>query len=219
MASCWSPFLTSWARWSRWDSTFHYFFLHLRVHLITSFSPTSIFNGLFSFIGYWQPREASLWLGEALLSVILVLGPPWDPQGLPGHPQHQGPQHYDQHHPGWHHLYLAGICEENNQNFSLTILSQSLNLVKYWKGQHVICVTPKLIEEHLRLAELMTIIMSLMLDDADNDHFRTSTMMIIEHVDWKFAPRHSQNPLEYTSIIFLYQKTPATWSRLSNYYQ
>merc|ERR1739844_365080 len=25
---------------------------------------------------------------------------------------------------------------------------QSLNLVKYWKGQHVICVTPKLIEEH-----------------------------------------------------------------------
>jgi len=30
---------------------------------------------------------------------------------------------------------------------------QSLNLVKYWKGQHVICVTPKLIEEHLRSAE------------------------------------------------------------------
>ena len=25
-------------------------------------------------------------------------------------------------------------------------------MVKYWKGQHVICVTPKLIEEHLRLA-------------------------------------------------------------------
>jgi len=30
---------------------------------------------------------------------------------------------------------------------------QSLNLVKYWKGQHVICVTPKLIEEHLKSAE------------------------------------------------------------------
>jgi len=30
---------------------------------------------------------------------------------------------------------------------------QSLNLVKYWKGQHVICVTPKLIEEHLRSSE------------------------------------------------------------------
>ncbi len=30
---------------------------------------------------------------------------------------------------------------------------QSLNLVKYWKGQHVICVTPKLVEEHLRSAE------------------------------------------------------------------
>ena len=26
---------------------------------------------------------------------------------------------------------------------------QSLNLIKYWKGQHVICVTPKLIEEHM----------------------------------------------------------------------
>merc|ERR1712241_1285886 len=30
---------------------------------------------------------------------------------------------------------------------------QSLNLVKYWKGQHVICVTPKLIEEHLKSSE------------------------------------------------------------------
>ena len=27
---------------------------------------------------------------------------------------------------------------------------QSLNMVKYWKGQHVICVTQKHIEEHLR---------------------------------------------------------------------
>jgi len=23
-------------------------------------------------------------------------------------------------------------------------------MVKYWKGQHVICVTPKLIEDHLK---------------------------------------------------------------------
>ncbi|ESO86415.1 hypothetical protein LOTGIDRAFT_195151, partial [Lottia gigantea] len=30
---------------------------------------------------------------------------------------------------------------------------QSLNMVKYWKGQHVICVTPKLVEEHLKSAE------------------------------------------------------------------
>merc|ERR1719510_1464003 len=30
---------------------------------------------------------------------------------------------------------------------------QSLNLVKYWKGQHVICVTPKLIEEHIKSSE------------------------------------------------------------------
>lgn len=27
---------------------------------------------------------------------------------------------------------------------------QSLNLVKYWKGQHVVCFTPKLVEEHLK---------------------------------------------------------------------
>eukprot|EP01136_Pigoraptor_vietnamica_P039150 Opistho-1_new@109464 len=30
---------------------------------------------------------------------------------------------------------------------------QSLNLVRYWKGQHVICVTPKLIEEHMASAQ------------------------------------------------------------------
>nr|XP_039253674.1 histone acetyltransferase KAT8-like [Styela clava]XP_039253675.1 histone acetyltransferase KAT8-like [Styela clava]XP_039253676.1 histone acetyltransferase KAT8-like [Styela clava] len=27
---------------------------------------------------------------------------------------------------------------------------QSLNMVKYWKGQHVVCVTPKHIEEHMK---------------------------------------------------------------------
>jgi hypothetical protein len=25
--------------------------------------------------------------------------------------------------------------------------------VKYWKGQHVICVTPKLVEEHIKSSE------------------------------------------------------------------
>ncbi|EDO39884.1 predicted protein [Nematostella vectensis] len=30
---------------------------------------------------------------------------------------------------------------------------QSLNMVKYWKGQHVICVTPKLVEEHVKSAQ------------------------------------------------------------------
>jgi len=30
---------------------------------------------------------------------------------------------------------------------------QALNLVKYWKGQHVICVTPKLVEEHINCSE------------------------------------------------------------------
>ena len=30
---------------------------------------------------------------------------------------------------------------------------QSLNMVKYWKGQHVICVTPKLVEEHMKSSQ------------------------------------------------------------------
>ena len=38
------------------------------------------------------------------------------------------------------------------QNDIITTL-QALNLVKYWKGQHVICVTPKLVEEHLKSSE------------------------------------------------------------------
>ena len=32
-------------------------------------------------------------------------------------------------------------------------LLQSLNLVKYWKGQFVICVTAKLVEEHISSPE------------------------------------------------------------------
>ncbi|XP_063220183.1 histone acetyltransferase KAT8-like [Bacillus rossius redtenbacheri] len=31
---------------------------------------------------------------------------------------------------------------------------QSMNMVKYWKGQHVICVTPKLIEEYIKTSQL-----------------------------------------------------------------
>ncbi|KAL0280890.1 UNVERIFIED_CONTAM: hypothetical protein PYX00_002054 [Menopon gallinae] len=30
---------------------------------------------------------------------------------------------------------------------------QSMNMVKYWKGQHVICVTPKIVEEHIKSAQ------------------------------------------------------------------
>ena len=30
---------------------------------------------------------------------------------------------------------------------------QALNMVKYWKGQHVICVTPKVVEEHMKSAQ------------------------------------------------------------------
>jgi histone acetyltransferase MYST1 len=30
---------------------------------------------------------------------------------------------------------------------------QSLNMVKYWKGQHVICVTPKIVDELLQTSQ------------------------------------------------------------------
>nr|CAI5826202.1 unnamed protein product [Callosobruchus analis] len=30
---------------------------------------------------------------------------------------------------------------------------QSMNMVKYWKGQHVICVTPKLVDEHIKSSQ------------------------------------------------------------------
>lgn len=30
---------------------------------------------------------------------------------------------------------------------------QNINLVKYWKGQHVICVTPKVVEEYINSAQ------------------------------------------------------------------
>ena len=48
----------------------------------------------------------------------------------------------------------------------------------------MICVTPKLIEEHLRLAEFMrTIIITLFLDDGNNDRFKMLTKMTNDHVD------------------------------------
>ncbi|XP_068678263.1 histone acetyltransferase KAT8-like [Montipora capricornis] len=38
---------------------------------------------------------------------------------------------------------------------------QSLNMVKYWKGQHVICVTPKLVEEHVKSAHYRKPVLSV----------------------------------------------------------
>lgn len=56
------------------------------------------------------------------------------------------------------HLYLFKFQSLFSEMTSITqndIIStlQSLNMVKYWKGQHVICVTPKLVEEHLKSAQ------------------------------------------------------------------
>uniref|UniRef100_A0ACB8EWA7 K(Lysine) acetyltransferase n=1 Tax=Sphaerodactylus townsendi TaxID=933632 RepID=A0ACB8EWA7_9SAUR len=46
----------------------------------------------------------------------------------------------------------AAKMADITQNDIISTL-QSLNMVKYWKGQHVICVTPKLVEEHLKSAQ------------------------------------------------------------------
>ncbi|XP_065511400.1 histone acetyltransferase KAT8 isoform X2 [Caloenas nicobarica] len=50
---------------------------------------------------------------------------------------------------------LLEILRDFRGTLSIKDLStlQSLNMVKYWKGQHVICVTPKLVEEHLKSAQ------------------------------------------------------------------
>lgn len=59
---------------------------------------------------------------------------------------------------------LLDILKEHRGNLSIKDLStmtairsddvvstlQSLNLIKYWKGQYIISVTPKIIEEHLK---------------------------------------------------------------------
>jgi histone acetyltransferase MYST1 len=34
---------------------------------------------------------------------------------------------------------------------------QQLNLIKYWKGQHIISVTPKIIEQHMKNMEKRTV--------------------------------------------------------------
>lgn len=46
---------------------------------------------------------------------------------------------------------LSNITSITNTDIITTL--QTLNMVKYWKGQHVICVTPKLVEEHLKSAQ------------------------------------------------------------------
>lgn len=56
------------------------------------------------------------------------------------------------------YYFDSEVCNLLSQMTSITqsdIIStlQSLNMVKYWKGQHVICVTPKLVEEHLKSAQ------------------------------------------------------------------
>lgn len=72
-------------------------------------------------------------------------------------------------------LKIAMIFDENSLFFCLFFTSnmtsitqediintlQSLNMVKYWKGQHVICVTPKLVEEHVKSAHYRKPVLSV----------------------------------------------------------
>ncbi|GAB0099725.1 Histone acetyltransferase [Sergentomyia squamirostris] len=43
---------------------------------------------------------------------------------------------------------LSGITQED-----IIATLQSMKMVKYWKGQHVVCVTPKTVNEHLQLPQ------------------------------------------------------------------
>ena len=47
---------------------------------------------------------------------------------------------------------------------------QSLNMVKYWKGQHVICITPKAVEKHLRSSQYRRPILTV-----DTEYLRWSS--------------------------------------------
>lgn len=48
-------------------------------------------------------------------------------------------------------LYCSQMTSISQTDIISTL--QSMNMVKYWKGQHVICVTPKLVEEHIRSSQ------------------------------------------------------------------
>ena len=57
-----------------------------------------------------------------------------------------------------HHIHTTHHTPPHSMMTSITqedIIGtlQSLNMVKYWKGPHVICVTPKLVEEHMKSAQ------------------------------------------------------------------
>ena len=43
---------------------------------------------------------------------------------------------------------LSGITQDD-----IISTLQSMKMVKYWKGQHVVCVTPKTVIEHLQLPQ------------------------------------------------------------------
>lgn len=47
--------------------------------------------------------------------------------------------------------YCSAMTSITQEDIISTL--QSLNMVKYWKGQHVICVTPKLVEEHVKSSQ------------------------------------------------------------------
>ena len=48
-------------------------------------------------------------------------------------------------------IFFSDMTSISQQDIISTL--QTLNMIKYWKGQHVICVTPKSVEDHMRSAQ------------------------------------------------------------------
>lgn len=53
-----------------------------------------------------------------------------------------------------HHLSIKDIAEVTSIRTDDIVTSlQSLNLIKYWKGDHIIAVTSRIVDEHMRLID------------------------------------------------------------------
>jgi len=78
---------------------------------------------------------------------------------------------------------------------------QSLNMVKYWKGQHVICITPKAVEEHLRSAQYRRPILMV-----DTEYLRWSSSYKKAKVNhrkhWLYSVLMPMNTFLYFKVVF-----------------
>ena len=57
-------------------------------------------------------------------------------------------------HTRGHQLSIKDISEFTAIRTDDIVTSlQSLNLIKYWKGDHIVSVTPRVVDEHVRLID------------------------------------------------------------------